>query len=410
MILKMNNKNKQQKGFLLVSSIIILSGMMLIMNFYLNGIIQNVKFSQILNASPQTYYLAESGVQEAMWKIQNDPLWKNNFETDPNWKGTLTRNNALVPGGSWSVTVENQGLAQALITATSTIAVSGTQTQRVVKASVYKAFNADPLISVAAFAEKNLTGLGSVVNLSGGDFFTNKDIDLKLFSSWTTDKKARAVNKINVAFFSELNADEGKYDKTNPPIPEQILMPAIDFDSSDPNSYKSRADYVFTSDQFKKLMDDYPVLELEGIIYVTGNVFIKKGSTVIINGVLLTDNSLSIGNGFSVEWEPAVLIINNTGTGNPSGVLSKKNITIGGFNSDVVINGLAYAGSNFTIKDGITQNVTVNIDGAVIANEIDVQISWQPVVITLNQNYVSQALGTPLFSQILFINHWEEKY
>ncbi len=399
-----------KKGFLLISSLFVLSIMIIIVSFYLNGILQEVRVADIVDASPQTYYLAEAGVQQAIWKLQNDPVWKTNFETDPAWSTTLTQNDTLIPGGGWTVTVANQEAARASITATSTLAVRDTQTQRVVEVNVYKALNITPLNTTSLFANRDITGTGSEVAVSDGGIFANDDIDLSLFSTWSTTGKAQAVDDVSVSVSSSLTANEGVYDSNNPPIPETILMPAIDFDSEDPNSYKSRATQVYTSQQFRDLLEDFPVTELSGITYVTGNVFIKKGQTLTINGALVADGSFGIGNGFSFETEPAVLTVNDMGTSTPSGLLSKKNITIGGFNSEVDVHGLVYAGDTFTIKDGITQNVSTTLEGAVFAEDINIVISWQPTTVQLNQIYINEALGEPLFSQLLCIDHWEEEY
>lgn len=304
----------------------------------------------------------------------------------------------------------NQEAARASITATSTLAVRDTQTQRVVEVNVYKALNITPFNTTSLFANNDIVGTGSEVAVSDGGIFANDDIDLSLFSTWSTTGKAQAVDDVSVSVSSSLTANEGVYDSNNPPIPETILMPAIDFDSEDPNSYKSRATQVYTSQQFRDLLEDFPVTELSGITYVTGNVFIKKGQTLTINGALVADGSFGIGNGFSFETEPAVLTVNDMGTSTPSGLLSKKNITIGGFNSEVDVHGLVYAGDTFTIKDGITQNVSTTLEGAVFAEDINIVISWQPTTVQLNQIYINEALGEPLFSQLLFINHWEEEY
>ena len=405
-----HNTQNEQEGFLLISSLVILSVMIIIVSFYLNAIIQQLRVFDIVDTSPQTYYLAEAGIQEAIWKLQNDASWKNSFETQVNWSDSFTRVDALTAGSSYEVSVENVTYANALITATSTIGVRGTNAQRVVKVNVFKALNTEPIDASSMFANDTIKGVGSDVVVNNGGIFANSDIDLSLFSTWSTPGQARAVDDIDVSITSSLSAGEGIFDQSNPPIPEAILMPQIDFDSDDSTSYKSRADQVYTSNQFKTLLDDYPTTSLTGITYVTGNVFIKKGDDLTINGVLVADGSISIGNGFSFDWNPAVLTVNNVATTTPSGLLSKKNITIGGFNSQVIVDGLIYAGGTFTIKDGITQNVTTDITGAIIAQDIEIVISWEPTTVELEQAFVNATIGEPLFSQILFINHWEEEY
>jgi len=405
---KKKDRNNQ-KGFLLISSLFVLSIMMVIVSFYLNGIIQEIKVSEIINTTPATYYLAEAGIQEAFWKLQNDSSWKNNFETDQNWSGSFTRNNTLINNSSYIVTVQNIDYANAIITATSTISVRGIDAQRVVQASAFKAISNQIVEGNALVSNGDIEGIGSVIDIIGGGLSANGDIDLMLFSDWTTTKTAKAVNDVDITSSSSLTATEGVFDSNNPPIPLAILMPEIDFDSTATSSYKSLADQVYTANEFKKLLKDYPVTILDGITYVTGNIFIKKGDILTINGILVSDGSIKIGNGYSQNQEPASLTVVKTER-EPSGLISKKNISIGGFSTNIDVDGLIYAGGDFIITDGILQNVNVSIEGAIIAQDIKILMSWDATVLTLNEQYIADTLGTPLFSQVLFINHWEEEY
>ena len=404
------NLPNNSSGFLLISSLVVISTMIIIVGFYLNAIIQEVKISHITGESPQAYYLAESGIQEAVWKLQNDVTWRDSFETSDTWSASFTRNNVFGTNGSYTVTAANQSMANAVITATSTIPVRGTESQRVVKVTVFKAINSEPLQASSMYANHDITGVASVVNVSEGGLYANNNINLSLFSDWSTAGKAQAYNHVNVSASSRLTAANGIFDIDHPPAPESFGMPIIDFDSSDPNSYKSRANQTYTSNAFRHLLDDSPVVTLDGITYVTGNIYIKKGQTLTINGVLAADGSISVGNGFSIEPVAAILTINNTDPAVPSGLLSKSNITIGGYNSQVNIDGLIYSGGKFLVKDGITQSVEANFVGAIVAQDIEISISWQPIDVQLNQMYINSTLGEPLFSQVLLINHWEEEY
>ncbi|MDP1709815.1 MAG: hypothetical protein Q8L21_02925, partial [Candidatus Komeilibacteria bacterium] len=190
----------------------------------------------------------------------------------------------------------------------------------------------------------------------------------------------------------------------------KILMPAVDFDSTDPGSYKSRANQVYSTGQFAQLLKDSPTTTLNGITYVTGNAHIKKGQALIINGVLVSDGTITIGNGFSSESTPATLDVNHV-AGQPSGVLAKNNITVGGFSSNMTVDGLVYSGGSFTLMGGNwSEGVSLIINGGIISQNIDLFSMWLPVNITLNQPYINETLGSPIFSQVLSINHWEEEY
>lgn len=400
--------NVKPNGFLLISSLIVLTVMILMVSFYLNAIIQEVKVAQITNQSPQAYYLAEAGVQEAIWKLQNDIAWKTSFDTNPSWSATLTRNNVYGGSGSYAVSIANLALANAIVTATSTIPVRGTTAQRVVETNVFRALNPLPIVNTALYANDDIDSVGGKLNIVGGDIFANDDITLSFFSNWNVTGAAKAVDDVTVSVSSSLTSS-GLYDSTRLPAPATILMPVIDFDSADPTSYKSRANQTYTSGQFAQLLTNTPTLTLNGITYVTGNVHIKKGHDLTVNGVLVSDGTITVGNGYSAAPTAARLDINHSGVA-PSGLIAKGNITFGGFSSTITIDGLVYAGTRFRLQDGVLQNVNVTITGGIIAQKIEIYSVWTTPIITLNQDYIIQALGTPLFSQVFLINHWEEEY
>ena len=159
------NKHKacplERRGFLLIASLFILTTMIIIVSFYLSSINQEIKIAQIVDTAPKAYYLAEAGIQEAFWKLQNDAAFKDNFETNKNWTATFTRSDVLIPGGSYTVTIANTNLAQATITATSTISIRDTESQRVVQAGVFKALNDSPINGITMFGNGEIYSIGS---------------------------------------------------------------------------------------------------------------------------------------------------------------------------------------------------------------------------------------------------------
>lgn len=403
-----DNRITKPRGFLLLTSLFILTTLLVIVSFYLNAIIDNVKVGKILNTTPQVYYLAEAGIQEAFWKLQNDSAWKTSFETDPGWQASISRGNVLGGAGAYTVTVANQNLADAVITATSTLPVGSTVVQRVVETSVFKALAENTLNNISQYTNNGAYSLGSTLTVASGDIFTNDDIDLEFFSNWNATGQVKAVDDVITQFGSTLNASE-IHDSVRPPVPGAISMPQIDFDSADPGSYKSRANQIYTTGQFSQLMNNSPVV-LNGITYVTGNAHVKKGQNLTVNGILAADGSIKIGNG--AAWSgPAVVDVNNT-SGQPSGLISKSNITIGGYGTNLTVDGLVYAGGSLTIQDGLFQDVAVNILGGIVAQDADFLFSWSngAVNLSLEQSFINNVIGQPSFSPVLLIRHWEEEY
>lgn len=400
---------KNKRGFLLISSIIVLTLMIVVVNFYLDAIIQETKIESVVMLSPQAYFLAEAGVQEAFWKLQNDADWKKNFATKKTWSASFNREDDLVPNGSVVVMVTNRARADAVIVATSTVVAGESVVQRVIETTVFKALNEIAGSGIALFSDDSIKSVGGKLTIdNGGTVFTNKDLDLSFFSNWTIDGEAQAVNKITVSPSSRLSASGGIHDKDRPPRPNEILMPEIDFDSADEGSLKSQANQVYSESEFAKLLQDSPTLTLDGITYITGNAGIKADEQVTVNGALAADGSFSIGSGFSKKTGPAVLTINHTIA--QSGLFAKKNIMFGSGGAQITIAGLVYAGSNFRLQDGLKKDVTVNITGGIVAKGFDLFIAWNPIIINFNQEYIEDGLGAPLSSPVLLINHWEEEY
>ena len=108
----------------MVMAMIILGTMIFLAAYFLSFTIAGAKTTQSYELSTKAYYLAEAGLAEAIFKLQEDPIWRAAFETmptaeDPECVGwsisPLTRTSVLESGGSYTVSVVNLGCAKAEI-------------------------------------------------------------------------------------------------------------------------------------------------------------------------------------------------------------------------------------------------------------------------------------------------------
>lgn len=352
--------------------------------------------------SVKAYYLAEAGIQDMIWKIKNDPTWKANFENNNNFSGQFTRNNKPLDESSYTVSIQNSDYARGEIIATAYINFGESQAKRVVKTQIFKASGSNPLGNNAIYSNQELEFNFSSVTINNGSIFTSDDIDIN-FSNITVEDTASAEGDIEISWFSSLSVAT-KMAQNYPPAPTPLEMISIDFDSADSQSWKNRADNVYTQQQFNAMLNNDHNLTITGITYVTGNIHIPKQRHLTVNGVLITDGHIYVGTNSSPGWSSikARLTINHT-TNEPAGIFSKRRILFGPWSEDVNINGLIYSLDEIILLNSNNWQNT----GAVIARRVTF---WSSATITQNQTIINDTLSVSSFSPTVTIEHWEEEY
>jgi len=459
-----------EKGTILIISSLVLAILLVLGSYFLTSVITESKISRSQAIAAQTYYLAEAGVNEAIWRLKNDSEWLENFETEPfcgDWSSDFSKSDILLPGSSYQIQIQNSECARGQIIATSTIEVAeGKTAQRVVKVKIFKALGSltedSPLFTGGT--SENIDVSASVINLYDGNFFGNNNINIKyssqvnIFDNQETEKeegKVFAGNNVNLDWGSELNATaicsknicQGDCSEEGCPMPS-LSMPMIDFDSTDYNSYKSQASAnqngglcsvlcngvqcstqcVFTADEFEDLLWQIGLggtLTLNNkITYVTGIVNLKGGRKLEINGILVADRTVDIGKkdcwtklgdkycGFNQ------LTINDPGPGIPSGLLTKAKINFGLYSSlqNIEITGLIYANDEISL---ISLPQTFNLTGGLLGRKISIISGWQVINLYLDNTVIFEGVWggpeppegeKPPYSPIVTIEHWEETY
>ncbi|MDD2696562.1 MAG: hypothetical protein PHE52_00155 [Candidatus Pacebacteria bacterium] len=460
----------REKGTVLIITSLILGVLLILGSYFLTFTITESRISRSQVTATQTYYLAEAGVNEAIWKLKNDADWKNNFETPPGcstWSASFSKSNTLLPNSFYQVQIQNSDCARGQIIATSTInIVNGKTAQRVVKTKVFKALGTltgdSPFLSGGT--SENISISASLINLYDGNLFSNNNANIdrwsqiSVFDNPGTEKvegKALAVNNLSVSWNSTLNATascaknicQGNCVEEGCP-PSVISMPMVDFDSDDPNSYKKKAETaqgagqcsvlcngiqcatncIFTAGEFEDLLwqvglNGTMTLNNE-ITYVTGLIDLKGGRRLVVNGALVADSTINIGesNCWSNKGQKDCgfdqITVNDPGFGKPSGLLTKSKINFSLYSSfqDINITGLVYANDEVRL---ISLPWAFNLTGGLLGRKISLTSAWAVINITLSNQIIIEGIWgglqppegeKPPYSPIVTIEHWEETY
>lgn len=433
-----------KKSFISLMALITLSMLLLLGLYFISFVLLEFNIVQSYTKASQTYYLAEAGVNEAIWKIKNDdttedgdPAWETDFVTSPNCENfntSFTRTNVLYDNSSYTVSIQNTECARGEIIATASIVLpNGNTTQRVIKTKVFKAQNASPIENSAVFTggpSEVISFMAGQMNVYNGNLFSNNNLLLQLASDLnvyddaatpTEEGKVLVVNNINKSILSTIaatgkcsrNICEGNCPKCPP---DSVSMPMIDFDSANENSYKSRAevlDTVYTSTEFEDLLWNNQNLTLNNeVTYVTGPIELRGGQTLTVNGALVTDGTITIGErycwvkGLSARCGNSKITVNHS-VGVPSGVMTKDKFNVSIYTQRIDITGLLYVNDQFKL---VSLPQSFNIVGGMLARKMSFTSIWQALNVTLNNDLINEAIGTPTYSPVVQVDHWEETY
>lgn len=402
-------------GFVLVTSIFVMLLLLSLGLFATSFILTELRIAQSQAASVQNYYLAESGVAEAIWRVKNDATWKTQFEENSSWTTTYTRSSALYSGASYAISIANSANAKGEIIVTSTLPLVGGSSRRVIKTAIYKALGTSLVGENGEYADGNIDMSGAILNVLNGGLFSNNNIITNYFSVISAERPVQAVGNININWTSSITAPERHAQNLNPPAPDELAMPAVSFNNiGDSNSYKARASHIYTTSQFDDLLwaNRGGTLTLDGITYVTGDASIRGNNNLIINGALVADGNITVGANttlccWGLNCGHSHVTINRVSSTTPSGLLSQRNINFESCLDSLTGKGLVYSTDKINILSLPNQ---INITGGLVSRKITLTSLWQGVNIIYDNSVVNYGLGDPQFSPIVTVEHWEEEY
>ncbi len=271
-------KTSSEKGVIVIIAFLTLGILLLLGTYFLSFAITESKISQSQEIATKTYYLAEAGINEAIWKLKNE--WAEDFvrcvnyleascgdETCQNWSATTTiSTDDLMPHGSIVVTMQNSACARGQIVSVGTINLAeGRTAQRIVKTGVFKAIGG-PIEGIAVFSggegkHDELKIKSSTINIYEGHLFSNRNVKIEKKSEAIVEDKILAVREFKESADSTATAlaicaenichttstcacwDPGEFKECQEnkcPV-NPIPMPMVDFNSKDTSSYKERA-------------------------------------------------------------------------------------------------------------------------------------------------------------------------
>lgn len=404
---------KAERGLALILTILIMSLVLFLSLYLLTFTLTEDRIAKSQAWGAKTYYLAEAGIQEMVWKLKNDGTYKQSFETNPGWLTNFTRANPFGPdNGSYAVSIANNSLAHAVITSTGTINLgAGKTSQRIVRTYVYRALGQTGVQDNGGYADGNIDISYSLVNFYGGSAHSNNNFTINGLSTVNVDGDLDAVNQYIESQSATVNVSGSTHSANYPPAATAIQMPAVDFDSDSPNSLKNRATTIYTQSQFDALMANNQNLTLAGpITYVDGDVDLKGAQNLIVNGQLVVGRDLIVGH----SWCRGSRCGNNSITVNhateqAAGILAKRKINFETWTGAINISGTVYANDQLSILS-FPIGFNFNVTGGLIGRKLNITSVWQPININYDNAILSEVLGATEFSPVITVEHWEEEY
>ncbi|MFH1582775.1 MAG: hypothetical protein ABIB72_00440 [Candidatus Falkowbacteria bacterium] len=397
---------KLQNGVALLITILIMSLILSLGVYVLNFSLTETKIAVSQVSGGKTYYLAEAGIHEMVWKLKNDTTYKNNFETDPAWTASFTRLDPFGSGsGSYTVAITNTSIAHGDIISTGSININGKTSQRIIKTYVYRALGQSGIGGSSSYTDGNIDISSSNVNYIGGNAHSNGVFNINGSSNVNIEGNLDAVGNYNENQLATVTIGGTIHAHNYPPEAEEIIMPAVDFDSNDASSMKNKANATYTPTQFENLIKNNSSLTLDGIIYVSGKTNIKDDIDLTINGLLVVNGDLNI---ISDNHEVINLTVNSA-TSTPSGIMANGKMQFQSDLGNIYINGVLYSTEQLTIGSVYTgQNFTIN--GGTASRKLTITSSSRIINIVFNNQILVDTLSPTSFSPVLTVDHWEEEY
>jgi Tfp pilus assembly protein PilX len=401
-----------EKGVALLITVLMLSLVLFLVLYFLSFSITENKISSSQLNGNSTYYLSESAINEVVWRLQNDPNWRNNFTSSSTWSTTTSKTNPLGYNGSYVVGVSNYDIAHASVIATSTINLpNGRTSRRVVKVNIYRATGASALGENAMLSDGAIDISSSDIVFNGG-LHSNNNIVTSNNSSIVINGNLEAVGSFtNQNGNSTVTVSSTTFGSNQVAGPAMIFnLPSVDFNSSATSSMKSMAARIYTAQQFLGLCTgSCHNLNLQpGITYVVGNLSFNNANIDLkapSGGALVIEGNAS--------FTMSELDFPTQATSGPSGIFASGNLELKKVSEiDDVFYGVLYSGSTLTFGNVGDPHSTDEfvISGGIAARNIIFSSPVHNMTVTYNPAVVQTSLPGGSLSPVISTDHWEEQY
>ena len=388
---------ENKKGVALLITILLMSLVLFLSLYFLSFSLTEKKISSSQTLGTKTYYSAEAGIAEMVWRLKNNDSYKNSFQTDPDWTASFTRENPFgADSGSYTVAIANTSQAVGEITSTGSIDIGdGKTSQRIIKTNVYRMVGLSGMGTNAVInGGGNIHILNSEQTDITGDIYSNSDIEMQgshpgvgvVGGSLTTTGEIEEGN-------GDLTVSGIIQDEDSVPAPAPIDLPGVDF-----GSLQSQSNTILANDA---ALD--AVSTVDGITWV--NTAASIGHNMNINGLLVVNGNLTINNS-------AVITVNHT-VGFPSGIIVNGNLLIEKmprYDGNIIINGLLYATGSITLNK-LNSGYTFLVTGGVTSgNGILIKNCSRTIEIVYDNDILVDSPISSGSSPVIVIDHWEEEY
>lgn len=392
-------------------TVLMLSLVLFLVLYFLSFSITESKISSSQMNGNATYYLSESAINEVVWRLQNDAVWKSNFTSSSTWSTTTTKINPLGYNGAYSVGITNYDLAHATVIATSTINLpNGKLSRRVVKVNIYRATGASALGENAMLSDGAIEMSNSEVTFNGG-LHSNSSITASNNANIIVNGNLEAVGAFDDSN-STVTVSSTTYGSNEPAGPAAVFdLPSVDFNSAATSSMKSMAARIYTPAQFLDLCTGgcTQLILGSGITYVVGNLTLNQPSMELI--------ASSAGSALVVEGNASFTIselkFESLATTGPTGIFASGNLELKKVKDiDNNFYGVLYSGATLTFGNVGDNHDGDNfvISGGVAARNIIFSSPVKHMTITYNPLVVQSSLPGGSLSPVISTDHWEEQY
>ncbi len=369
------------------------------------------KISRSQTEGTVAYYVAESGIQDGIWRLNNNSTYNSALIA-----GTLnvsyTTTNVPASGQGFVVTMTTGalGAGNALVDVVGTSNNGTFTSQRHLQATVFVGSSVPNFGNNAFFGGGGLsiTDGSATINVNGGDIFSRGSLTINQATINMPGQYMEAVG--NYVSNNSTVTSAGTHSANNANAPADIATPGFNFTqyNSLPTTkcvtalYASQTQLRCTPAQLQTLIGasnnfSFP----NAVVYVDGNLTLNnwvKNKTITINGLFVVNGDMSV-TGAATNFH---FNVNDPGS-NQSGIIIKSNLNNSA--GTWVVNGVMYASGAMSFSN--SQSMTVN--GAIVAGGAINVNTGLALNLTYNAARGTAVLGgsAPTAVQTL---HWEEEY
>ena len=421
---------KKRSGYALIIVLILMLVLIIITYLYSDSLLAELAIARNNKAAAIAFSMAESGIQEAVYRVQYDETARNSFKgtgeiTFPN-EVIFTQDPGLIDNSSYSVTIANTQKGAATIESTGYYRIGLKTARRQIRVAISQA-SVPPPVDYGAIYTGGVGGGSSnadfdiseaQVRIYRGPIWLNRDFwiwgssnvaiegtdvteaeAVKAVRGYTPKKKSGVWPVFNCNCLIDNDGDpETPQCADNPgcvttPI-TRADPPTVDF-----NIYKNLARTHVPGQYYANQAAFYAAVPpgtttFNDVVYVDGPLTIDSSRTIIINGVLAVAGSITIDGSVTI----------NRVADNPSGV-----ITTGRFNlnSEGRFSGTGLIWSGDWVKfDG--NPAPVDLTGAIVSDRTS--IASRTTNIYYDPDVVNATLTAGPVTPVIEISHWEEEY